>query len=378
MKTPLDLRLPARVLIGPGEIKQLGSIVAALGTHVLLVTGTSFLQRSGLLARVEDDLQRHGISTIRFSASGEPDVDTVDDAARQGREARCEVVIAVGGGSALDLGKSAAGMIPNEGSIRDYLEGVGTGAVMKRNPVPFIAAPTTAGTGSEATRNAVIGSRAEGFKKSFRDPRLVPDAVIVDPELTTGCPAELTASTGMDALTQLLESLTSLKASPMMDALALSGLQAAGPALPRAVEHGSDVDARSAMAYASFLSGVTLSHAGLGVVHGLASPLGALFSIPHSVICARLLPFVTTANLKALKAGRGFAQARSAYQEAEGALGQDLHSFCARFSFPPLSSFGVTGADIPRVVKGATGGSMKTNPVELTNEELQDILHRAL
>ena len=371
-----DLRLPRQTVFGRGEIRRLGGVAAGFGKRALLVTGNRFLAESGALARIQEDLKAHDVSWVQLSASGEPDVEAVDGAARKGIDERCDMVIAVGGGSVLDLGKAAAGMIPNAGSITEYLEGAGKAAVMKNDPVPFIAAPTTAGTGSEATRNAVI--KGPGCKKSFRDPRLVPPAAIVDPDLTATCPPDRTASAGMDAVTQLVESLTSIKAHPVTDMLALSGLDAAGWALPSAVENGGDAGARAAMAYASFLSGLALSHAGLGAVHGLASPLGGLFSIPHSAACARLLPLVTRANLAALNSGRGFAPALDAYRRADKALGCDITRYCARFRFPGLASFGMKESDIPTVVGAATSGSMKTNPVELTPGELAGILKEAM
>ncbi len=371
-----DLRLPRQVHIGPGSLKKLGEIAPGLGKRALLVTGKDSLRERGRLSAVELSLTRNGVSFVGIATEGEPDFAAVDAAARKGREERCEFVIAIGGGSVLDLGKAAAGMIPNRGRIKDYLEGVGKGAVMKRNPLPSIAIPTTSGTGSEATRNAVISG--PGFKKSFRDPRLVPTVAIVDAELSLSCSAELSASCGMDAMTQLVESMTSLKATRMMESLALSGLAALGPGLRTVLENGDDLEARAAVAYGSFISGVTLSHAGLGAVHGLASPLGGMFPVPHATACARLLPLVTEANRVALKANRGFKPALEAYDRAESVLGETIRDYCARFSFPGLSEFGMKAKDIPRVVKAATSGSMKSNPVELTAAELAEILKRGL
>ncbi len=372
----LDLSLPAQVHIGPGKIGLLGKVCAGLGKRCLLVTGDSSLERAGRLSRIERSLAEAGVGATRVAVPGEPDTAAVDWAAAEGRKAKCDLVAAIGGGSALDLGKAVAGMIPNQGEMADYLEGVGKGVVMISSPLPFVAAPTTAGTGSEATKNAVISG--PGFKKSFRDARLTPAAAIVDAELTIPMPPEMTAACGMDALTQLIEAVTSLRASPLISSVALSGLKAAGQALPVAFARGDDLPARAGMAYASFLSGVALSNCGLGAVHGLASPLGALFPVPHSAACARLLPIVTRANHAALAAGRGEKSALQAYRRAEEALGRSIGDFCAAFKFPGLSSFGMTEEAIPKVVEGATGGSIKSNPVELTGEELAGILREAL
>ena len=371
-----ELNLPPRVVFGPGEIKQLGPLVAGHGKRLLLVTGGKHFADSGLAEKVLADLGTAGVETVVLPATAEPDVDAVDAAARKGRLERIDVVAGIGGGSVIDLAKAVAGMIPNEGSIMEYLEGVGSGKAMSNAPLPLVAAPTTAGTGSEATKNAVI--RGEGFKRSLRDPRLVPRAAIVDPELTVSCPPGLTAEAGMDAVTQLIESLTSLKASPVTGALALSGLEAAGRALSRAVAAGRDLKARSDMAYASFSSGVALAHAGLGAVHGLAAALGGFFPVPHSVACARLLPIAAAANIAALEAGRGYQPALLAYRDAAKALGEGIREFCGRFRMPGPSEYGMTAADIPRVVAASRGGSMKTNPVELSDGELAAILREAL
>jgi len=378
---PAELLVPPRILFGPGVLKALGEVAGDLGRRALLVTGSASVQRGGTLGKIEAVLRAHGVAAVHVIVRKEPDVEAVDAAAQAGRMGNCDVVIAVGGGSAIDLAKSAAGMIPNDGSLLDYLEGVGTGKVMARAPVPLVAVPTTAGTGSEATKNAVINgfSLTKGpFKKSFRDPRLVPAAAIVDPELSIGASPGITAACGMDALTQLVEPLTSLNATAVTDALAVTGIEAVGRSLQRAVENGYGLDARADMSYAALLSGVCLSNAGLGAVHGLASPVSAHAPIPHGHICAVLLPLVTEANLKALRAGRGRQEALHGYERAEGALGAPIPDFCGRFSIRGFGSFGLKAEDLPRVAAGATSGSMKTNPVVLSPAELEDILRRAL
>ncbi len=375
---PRELELPARVRFGPGEIAGLGGIAESLGQKALVIVGESHLAKSGALVRVEKSLADKDVPFLRIDSRGEPEVATVDAGARQGKAAGCDLVIAIGGGRVLDFGKAVAGLIPNGGSIHDYLEGVGSGSVMRRNPLPFVGVPTTAGTGSEVSRNAVITSRIDGVKKSFRDSRLVAKAVILDPELAKSCPPGVTAAVGLDALTQLIEPLTGRKASALTSALALTGIHAIGWALPRAVARGDDIEARSAMAYASFISGITLAHAGLGAVHAFASPLGGMFPVPHSVICARLLPLVVSANISALRLDKGEASGLDGYTQAETALGSSLNEFCAGFDIPGFSAFGMKEKDIPEIIKAAAGGNMKNNPADLGRGEMAEILRRAL
>ena len=378
---PAELRVPSRVLFGPGVLRHLGEVAGAFGKRALLVTGSASVRRGGTLGKIEAVLQSHGVASVHVTVRHEPDVESVDKASAMGRSAGCDFVIAVGGGSVIDLAKSAAGMIPNEGSLLDYLEGVGTGKTMARAPLPLIAVPTTAGTGSEATKNAVINgySLTRGpFKKSFRDPRLVPAVALVDPELSMGASSEITTACGMDALTQLVESLTSLHATAVTDALAVSGIEAVGRSLQRAVENGYGLEARVEMAYAALLSGICLSNAGLGAVHGLASPVSAHAPVPPGHICAVRRPLVTGANLAALREGRGRQEALRGYERAEEALGAPIAGFCGRFRIRGFGSFGLKLEDLSRVVAGATSGSMKTNPVELTPQELEGILKEAL
>jgi len=373
-----ELRLPGETYFGPGEVARIGTLAAGLGKRALVVTGWGSLEGSGRFAGLLRNLDAHGVSVERFRAEREPGVEEVNAAALLMRMSKCEMVIAAGGGSSIDLGKAAAAMAPNTGSVKDYLEDVGKGAIITRAPLPVIAIPTTAGTGSEATRNAVIGTAKEGFKRSLRDSRLIPRLAIIDPELTVSCPPNVTAGSGMDALTQLLEALTSRNSTPPMAALALSGIAAVGRGLPRAVRDGNDLDARCEMSYAAFLSGVTLSHCGLGAVHSLASPLGGLFGVPHTIACALLLPLVTTANIAAIEEGRGVRHSLDSYRLAADALGADVPTFCAGFSFPRLGSYGVTDADISKIIAGAGTGSLQSNPAELTRVELSNILAGAL
>ncbi len=376
---PTEIHVPGTIHFAPGAVDRVGEAAAPLGTRAFLVTGGCSLKQGGVLDRITGRLAVAGVTWILHPVKGEPDVAAVDAAVRSARAGGCDLVIAAGGGSALDLGKAVAGMLANDGSILEYLEGAGPVRAMARDPAPCIAVPTTAGTGSEATKNAVITADTPvgRAKRSFRDVRLVSRVAIVDPDLMVSCPPAVTAACGMDAVCQLVESLTSLNATAVTDGLAVLGLEAAGRSLGRAVRHGDDLAARTDLAYAALLSGITLSHAGLGAVHGLASPLGAAIPVPHGHACAVLLPRVTRANLAALGGGRGEARTVAAYDRAAAALGETVEAFCARFEFAGLASFGLTEAAIPAIVAGATSGSVRTNPVTLTPPELEEILRRA-
>jgi alcohol dehydrogenase len=319
----------------------------------------------------------------------------VDEAASQFRNASIEVVVGIGGGSVLDAAKAIAGLLRIPNSVMDYLEGVGPELPYHGPAVPFIAVPTTAGTGSEATRNAVLSVQGKhGFKKSFRHEMLVPEYAVIDPQLLETCPPAQIAANGMDALTQLLESYVSLKANPFTDALALSGIRAVRGGLfdwvedtPRAAE------GRAAMAYAALLSGITLAQVGLGSVHGLAAPLGAFFPIPHGVVCGTLVATCTGMNLAALRqrdpdspalfryayAGRVLSNDMALDDDAAcEALLQLLNDWTRRLALPRLSDCGMEQADIPRVVANCRGSSMKTNPIVLTDAEIAKILKARL
>jgi alcohol dehydrogenase len=327
----------------------------------------------------------------------EPSPDVVDAAVDAHRAAGVDVVVGVGGGSVLDAAKAIAGLLRTGTSVRDHLEGVGPGLPYPGPSVPFVAVPTTGGTGSEASRNAVISERgAGGYKRSFRDERLVADDAVVDPDLLAGADRARIAANGMDALTQLLESYVSLRAGPVTDALALAGLDAARDGLLawHADPDGPDAPAaRSRMALASLLSGICLANAGLGAVHGLASPLGALLPIPHGVACGATLAPVTAANVAALERramdspalaryaalGRLLARLPEATRDdrARAALVATLEAWTRELAVPRLGAFGLDARTIPAIVADARGSSMRTNPVVLDDEELARILGSA-
>jgi alcohol dehydrogenase class IV len=395
-------RLP-RVEFGPGRLDLLPTVVSELGHRALLVTGSRSFRQSPRWGWLLEELGRRGIAVDDdLVVSGEPSPDLVDEAVARHRGRGIDVVVGIGGGSVLDTAKAVAGLLQTTTSVMDHLEVVGRGVPYQGPAVPFVAVPTTAGTGSEATRNAVLSRRGPGgFKRSFRDERLVARVAIVDPDLLASCPPALVAADGMDAVSQLLESYVSQGASPFTDALALAGLEAAVDALPTwygevtagRPDSTTAVAARTAMAFASLASGICLAHAGLGAVHGLAAPLGGLTSVPHGVACGLLLAPVVRANVAAMTARAPRHPALARYHRLGRLLARrpDLDDGMAvealvglfadwrrRFRLPGLAAYGLTRAQIPAVVAASRGGSMRTNPIELTDEELTSILEDVL
>lgn len=391
-------RVP-RIRFGEGSGKVLPDILARHGDRALAVTGRRSFDDSPLSSWLGPALSERGVELVdRIVITAEPSPDDVDGAVARHRASGIRVVVGIGGGSVLDAAKAIAGLLPVGTSVRDHLEGVGPQLPYAGPALPWVAVPTTAGTGSEATRNAVITQRGEGgFKRSFRHELLVASDAVVDPDLLAGLGPELIATNGMDALTQLLESYVSVRASPLTDALALAGLEAARDGL---LAWHADPDgpgapaARSRMALAALLSGICLAHAGLGAVHGLASPLGAFFPVPHGAACGALLAAATAVNIKALEerlpgspalaryttAGRLLARLATPMADAEArtALLELLSDWTERLRIPRLSTFGIGASDLPRLLADARGGSMRTNPVELTDAELTRLLDDSL
>ncbi len=386
-------RLPA-IEFGSGAIKRLPGILAGFGRKALFVIGRKSVAIRPVWAALQDQLAGQGIEcTVVVRESGEPTPEEVDNIAAAHRDRDFAAVVGIGGGSTLDAAKAVAGLLRVDHSVMDFLEGVGPELPYRGPSVPFIAVPTTAGTGTEATKNAVLSrSGRDGFKKSFRDEALVAQWAIVDPDLVEGCPPEILAGDGMDALTQLLESYLSKRANPLTDALALSGLAAVRDGLEALVTtKGAAAHAREKMAYASLLSGICLAQTGLGAVHGLAGPLGALFPIPHGLVCGTLVAAVTRENLAAMavqpdvyqdarlkyaKAAQALGiKARGALEEEAQALVACLQQWTDRFAMPKLSAYGVTAADFPDLIAAARKqSSMKTNPVTLSDAALANIL----
>jgi alcohol dehydrogenase class IV len=373
-----------RIVFGAGRLREAGGIAASLGAHALVVESGS--GRSAPLIAL---LHEHGVATTTFHARGEPTIALVEEGARVARESRCELVIALGGGSVIDAGKAIAALVTNREPVRDYLEVVGRAQPLTEKPLPFVAIPTTAGTGAEVTRNAVLLAEEERVKVSLRSPLMLPAVALVDPELTYSVPPDVTAWTGLDALTQCLEPFVSPKSNPLTDGIAREGLVRAARSLWRAGREGS-VAAREDMAVASLCGGLALANAKLGAVHGFAAPLGGMFPIPHGVACARLLAPVAEANVRALSERRGSGAAFLRYEEVARIItGQPhadvfegvaaLNDLVEELKVPRLGAYGVREADVPSIVAQAKrASSMQGNPVELTDEELVDALQAAL
>lgn len=375
-----------RVVFGRGTVSRLADVVRLLGRKALVVfNGRAESKAASLLAS-------GGVGCVWLRQRGEPRVDDVTNGVDLARQEACDVLVGVGGGSAIDAAKAMAGVLANGGSVLDYMEVIGAGRPLTKPATPWVAVPTTAGTGAEVTRNAVIGDPTTKFKASLRSELLLPRVALVDPALGLDVPPSVTASSGMDALCQLIESYTSINAQPITDALALKGIELAARSLNRAFADGSDLDAREDMALAALLSGITLTNAGLGAVHGFAAPLGASFPIPHGAICAALLPGVMSANVGALRAVSKEHPVLARYAEIGRLLcrrsGDDMEMIDAgidlvvglknELSIPPLGQW-IDSVRVPEMVSMARkASSMRFNPVVLSDQALAGILSAAL
>lgn len=379
---------PARIVFGVGRFSGLADFIGEFGDEVLVLTGKGSLKASGKLDRLLSDLKQRSIKSHFRSIAGEPSPERVDEIAATYRARAINVVVGIGGGSVLDAAKAVSAMFPVGGSALEYLEGVGTGAEHPGVKAPFIAVPTTAGTGTEATNNAVLSSIGpDGFKKSLRHESFVPDIALVDPELTAGCPPSLTAACGLDALTQLLESYVSPKASPMTDFLAESGLEhLARSLIPVCTSSPDDISLRADLSYAATISGITLANAGLGVVHGLASPIGAHFEIPHGVVCGNLLGPATRMNINRL---RGQSDSSNTVLEKYAWVGsllsgrpdgtlqahcdqlvKTLEEWTEKLNVPRFSDYGIAEKHLDQIVGES---SNKNNPVLLDAGDMKKI-----
>ena len=375
-----------KIAFGPGKRNELAEEVNSRGRKVLLLTGSSSVHNSGHGDEIINALKAANLELEHEVIAHEPSPSLIDQIVERYRHSGTQVVVAVGGGSVMDAGKAISAMIPVEGSIRDYLEGVGD----KKHPgqrIPFIAMPTTSGTGSEMTKNAVISEVGEeGFKKSLRHENFIPELAIIDPEMMLSCPAKLTAASGMDAFSQLLESYLSTKANAMTDALALQGLKQIKRYLLRAFLEGEqNLEARSGMAMAAMFSGITLAHAGLGLVHGFASPLGGFYHIPHGVACGSLMAPVFTTTIdnllhepenpainKLIIVSKVFADFKYKKDlEYLHAFKEKLIHITSLLEMPLLSAYGLQEEGIQKVVDCT---SHKYHPVKLTNEQLVNAL----
>jgi len=374
-----------RIIFGPGTIREVVPEAAKMGELAFVITGRS-PERAGPLL---EQLNKHAIEYTTFSVPAEPTTTIVNEAVKQARQAQSDLVIGIGGGSTIDTGKVVAAMLTNSGRLLDYLEVVGLGKPLTKSPAPYIAIPTTAGTGAEVTRNAVLAVPEHQVKVSMRGPFMLPRLAVVDPVLTHSMPPSTTASTGLDALTQLIEAYVSNKANPLTDGICQQGLKRAGCSLQKAYENGSDSNAREDMALASLFSGLALANAKLGAVHGFAGPLGGMISAPHGVICARLLPFVCQANVQALQSREPDSPALARYEQIARILTDEntaqaadavawVQGLCAALKVPPLAQFGLKEKDFPTVVaKAQKSSGMKGNPISLTDDELMEILKKS-
>jgi len=373
-----------RIIYGTGKLNDLGKQIEGRAKRLLLVHGHS----SDAIPRVREILSAQEIPFAEFEVHGEPTVEVVHQGVKAARD--CGTIIGLGGGSVLDTGKAIAALVTNPGDVFDYLEVVGKGQPLVNVPLPYIAIPTTAGTGSEVTRNAVIESTEQKMKVSLRSPLMLPRIALVDPELTYNLPPPITASSGLDALTQLIEPFVSVKANPMTDAICREGMHHAAQSLRRAYENGADKEAREGMALASLFGGMALANAALGAVHGFAGPLGGMLHAPHGALCARLLPLVVEANLKALEMRQPEHPAITRYIEIAQILTGNKNATAIdgvewvselvnALDIPALSAYRMSEKDFPEAVeKTMKANSFKGNPIALNEADLRGILEKAI
>jgi alcohol dehydrogenase class IV len=375
----------ARILFGVGTIRQLGEIVGTMGKSVLLVTNLPEKFCTPVIA----ELNTRGLHSLTYFIPSEPTDKLITKGVETIHQGKCDLVIGIGGGSAIDAGKAIAALATNPGEIYDYLEVVGKGLSITKPPIPMIAIPTTSGTGAEVTRNAVISVLEHRVKVSLRSSLLLPKVAIIDPGLTADLPPDITASTGLDALTQLIEPYVSLKANPITDAICREGMGHVARSLYSAYDTG-DRTAREGMSLASLFGGIALANSGLGVVHGFASVLGGMYAIPHGVICARLLPFAMEINIRAIEARSPENPTLGKYKQvAQFLIGKSdvsaadgiawIKALCTKMHIMPLSDYGLTPLAFLEIIeKTSKASSTKANPIQLTPDELHVILDSSL
>ncbi|MDA7527421.1 iron-containing alcohol dehydrogenase [Planctomicrobium sp.] len=381
---------PGKVLFGCGQRKLLGGIARDLGQRAVLVSGSRTLQSSSDWTDILADLNDSDVEMVcQIECRREPTIADVDSAVKSisSSTAGVDLIIGIGGGAALDLAKALSAMLTNRhgNSVRGFLEGVGSGLEITQPPLPMIAVPTTAGTGSEATKNAVISVDDPPCKKSLRSEKMIPDVVIIDPELTVSVSPQVTAESGMDAITQLIESYISNRSTPLTQALCNEGLKHAIPNIERAYRDGTNIEARSAMSYAAYLSGVALANSGLGMAHGVAAALGAICDVPHGLACATLLPIALRTNQNSSRKeqvvlGKLFVKnPHLSKSDAIDASINHIQQLCDSLSIPrTLSEIGVKKSDVLSIVSGSRGNSMNGNPRQLSDTELMQILEENL
>jgi len=376
---------PGKIIFGPGSLKQIGVEAKRLGNKTLIVLGKSAMRKSGTLDHLTHLLIENNLEYLIYeNIPSDPTVEIIDIGTGLAKKEKCNLVIALGGGSVLDTGKAISAMVTNEGSVADYQEIEGKGRKFQHKPIPFIAIPTTSGTGSEATKNAVITNTKLGVKKSIRDPWLIPEVALVDPELTLSLPPYVTAVCGGDALTQCIESYLGKKSQEITDALALHAIGLIGKSLVKAVKDGKNLEARKDMAMAALLSGLCLSNSGLGAAHALSHPLGVHYKIPHGLSCAVLLPYVMEYNLPVVtkrlaKIAQSLGEDISLLSETEAAQ-RAIYKVKEILSHAGiktnLSEWEIKKEDFSQLIKGAKGGSLNNNPRDTSDEDLIELLYK--
>jgi alcohol dehydrogenase class IV len=376
----------SRILFGSGTIEKAATIIAELGKTCFLVTGGN----PSRAKRLTDDLEREKIEYEIFSVAGEPSIDRIEEGVSLVRRFKDAVVVGFGGGSVIDSAKAIGGLVPNEGNLIDYLEVIGGGKPLPAPGLPCIAIPTTAGTGAEVTKNCVLLSPQHRQKVSLRSRYLLPSVAIIDPDLTLPLPPDLTASTGLDAFTQVIEPFVSRRANPLTDALCRDALPRAARSLERCFNQGDDRAAREEMALCSLFGGLALANAGLGAVHGFAGSIGGMFAAPHGAVCAALLPSVISKNIEVLKSRASNHPALPRFDEIATLITGNRSAkavdaarwtadLCQRLGVKPLGAYGMKASDVATVARmSLNASSMKGNPVDLSLEDLIDVLHRAL
>jgi len=375
-----------RVMFGVGALAEVGELAKEFGRQALVVTGSDPDRAAPLLSI----LIKTGLKSTVFSVPGEPTVALAEEGTRIAHEAACDLIIGFGGGSALDTGKAIAALVKNGNDPLDFLEVIGRGKPLTKPPLPFIAIPTTAGTGSEVTRNAVLASKEHRVKVSLRSREMLPRAALVDPELTLSVPPSITASTGLDALTQVIEPYLSTRRNPLTDGICREGMRRAAQSLQRVYKNGKDIEARTDMSLVSLMGGLALANAGLGAVHGFAGPFGGMFDAAHGATCAALLPHVMAINLQVIRTQNLNTDLTARFDEIgrlltgnPAAVGEEgvtwLMNLCQEMEIPSLGSYGLTHADFPALIeKASVSSSMKGNPVPLTEVEMTEILKRSM
>jgi alcohol dehydrogenase class IV len=376
---PFNLEMPPAIVFGAGTHARVPELVKRHGRRVLLCTGSGWFARSAWKQRLLDLLEGFQVSSLTIPP-GEPESAALDDLLVRARDLAPDVILAVGGGSVLDSAKTLSALLPLKGRVEAYLEGVGEGRTVPGPGVPWVALPTTAGTGAEATKNAVVRAGALGYKRSLRSPFLLASCVVVDPELSRDCPLPLTGITGMDALSQLLESFVSRKATPVTRALAREAFPVMLGALKKLPGRPDDLEARGEAAYGALVSGITLANAGLGAAHGFAAGLGGMYEVPHGLICALFLRPVLHFNAAVIRADcerlrRAAAEGPGDGSDAVEWLLGEIDGLFRLYNLPQnLKSFGIRQEDVPEIARRSSGSSMSGNPREVPQEERERML----